>query len=389
MAACRVLPADHRLRNVSRSHRHDGIVLTFLDSPGGVGRACGVSAAPKWPMPSSSAPAQLPTSPTSNRNLVLGKLRGSDQTVIRDITDIDHPSTIATPDLFGSSTLASFVSASAISYVNSYRELVWAPLSGSAKLVVAATCGAPSIHQFGWSPDGQSFTYTIDPQDPASAFQWHLASRGVDRVIGTAPLWCYCGNGSEASSLTVSFSPDGQFVSLVEFVGPTDLQVRRLDGSLVGNEIRDEQRSAPSPVTLGVWAGTDLFYRGSAGVERRRDGATTLFLPGVAWIHPKASPKGDQIVYAVRGSDGLSHVSFVSTSNGQAHQLSSRPAFEPFFLSSRYVWYKGERLCETGDPCNWMLKTIFSGKTYIYDLQSGTEWESIITDIADVWPHGA
>jgi hypothetical protein len=30
-----------------------------------------------------------------------------------------------------------------------------------------------------------------------------------------------------------------------------------------------------------------------------------------------------------------------------------------------------------------------SGKTYIYDLNTGTEFESVITDIADVWPHSA
>jgi hypothetical protein len=33
--------------------------------------------------------------------------------------------------------------------------------------------------------------------------------------------------------------------------------------------------------------------------------------------------------------------------------------------------------------------TTFSETTYIYDLQTGTEWESIITNVADAWPHGA
>jgi hypothetical protein len=33
--------------------------------------------------------------------------------------------------------------------------------------------------------------------------------------------------------------------------------------------------------------------------------------------------------------------------------------------------------------------TITTGKTYIYDLQTGTETESIITQVFDVWPHPA
>jgi hypothetical protein len=32
--------------------------------------------------------------------------------------------------------------------------------------------------------------------------------------------------------------------------------------------------------------------------------------------------------------------------------------------------------------------TLPTGKTYIYDLQTGTETESRITAVYDVWPHG-
>jgi hypothetical protein len=330
--------------------------------------------------------------------LVIAKLRGSDQTVIRDVTDIDHPSTIASVDLPGwyliRDGLPSFVSASAISYlVHSGGQLMRSPLSGSPPEVVAVGCGNDDIVEFGWSPDGRSFTYLLEPADwatnpPHTVFQWHLVSGGVDRLIGTAPGWCHCGSGSENSSLAVRFSPDGQFVWLVDSVGVrgTSLQVRRLDGSLVGTEIRgDRDSNAP---TMGVWSVTDLFFRDKDGVERWTNGEIKLFLPGVAWLHPRASPKGGQITYAARGADGLSHVNVVDTSNGRARQLSSPPGTSPFFLSSRYVWYKGERLCAPGDPC-YFAKTIWNGKTYIYDLQTDTVLESIITDIADVWPHGA
>jgi hypothetical protein len=140
--------------------------------------------------------------------------------------------------------------------------------------------------------------------------------------------------------------------------------------------------------TWSVWSGADLLYRDRAGVERWRDGVIKEFLPGVAWLHPWASPTGDQIAYAVQGSDGLSRVSVVETATGRVRQLSSQPRTSPVFLTPRYVWYRGERACVPNEP-GICAKTTLSGKTYIFDLQSGTEWESVITDIADVWPHGA
>ena len=261
-------------------------------------------------------------------------------------------------------------------------------LTGSGAQVLATVCEAASMVAFSWSPDGQSLTYVVEPADWSShIFEWHLVSLGVDRVIGNAPPWCHCGAGSEERSLDVGFSPDGQFVSLVDALAEgTNLQVRRLDGSLVGTEIQSDQ-SHPIPVTMGVWSGTDLFFRDSHGVQRWREGAIKQFLPDVLWIHPRASPAGGQIVYAVRGSDGLAYVYVVDTSNGQSRQLSSQPRTLPMFLTPRYLWYNGERRC--GQDDGMCSTTILTGTTYIYDLQTGIESESRITHIADVWPHGA
>jgi hypothetical protein len=315
--------------------------------------------------------------------------------VLRDITDIDHPSTVAVTDWpagwRGDGLQSpSFVSASTISYAAD-KSLMRLTMPGSGPESVAVACGYDSIVAFRWSPDAQSFTYLLEDSDlanPAHAFQWHLVSGGVDRVIGNAPTWCHCGAGSIDNSLTVAFSPDGQFVSLVDYMqGGTNLQVRRLDGSLVGTEIRGKQ-NGPDMATWSVWSGADLLYRDRAGVERWRDGVIKEFLPGVAWLHPWASPTGDQIAYAVQGSDGLSRVSVVETATGRVRQLSSQPRTSPVFLTPRYVWYRGERACVPNEP-GICAKTTLSGKTYIFDLQSGTEWESVITDIADVWPHGA
>jgi hypothetical protein len=41
------------------------------------------------------------------------------------------------------------------------------------------------------------------------------------------------------------------------------------------------------------------------------------------------------------------------------------------------------------DNCDPSFPVIATGKTYVYDLQDGTETESIITSVSDVWPHAA
>jgi hypothetical protein len=320
--------------------------------------------------------------------MVIAKIRGSDQTVVRDVTDVDHPSTVATVNvptwMSGWRPIPSFASPSAISYVAEGRQLIRLSVTGSGSDTTAAVCRSHSIRAFGWSPDGQAFTYLVDPFDPQGAFQWHLVVDGADRVIGTAPIACYCGGGTADMNLVVQFSPDGQFAWLEDSLGwrGTSLQVRRLDGSLVGAEIKGD-RSGP---TMGVWSGTDLFFRDKQGVERWNKGDIKPFLPGVAWLHPKASPHGGLIVYAVRASDGLGRVYVVNTSNGQTRQLSTQPRTWPYFVNARYVWYRGERLCAPAETM--CIGTEFLDSAYIFDLQTGTESESRITDIADVWPHG-
>src|SRR5438270_4925641 len=96
---------------------------------------------------------------------------------------------------------------------------------------------------------------------------------------------------------------------------------------------------------MGVWSGSDLFFRNATAVQRWSAGVMKPFLPGTAWLHPRSSPSGGQIVYAVRGGDGLPYVNVADTANGATRQLSNQPRSMPAFLSPRYVWYRGERLC--------------------------------------------
>ena len=95
------------------------------------------------------------------------------------------------------------------------------------------------------------------------------------------------------------------------------------------------------------------------------------------------------MVYTIRDSHGWGHIRVVDTTTGKVRELKADRT-DAVFLTSRFIWYQGERACTAAEDCG--LHPPFhplSGKAYIYDLQTGTESESIITGVADVWPHAA
>ena len=139
---------------------------------------------------------------------------------------------------------------------------------------------------------------------------------------------------------------------------------------------------------MSVWSGDTLYFPGPTGVDMWRDGVTSSFLPGVTWIRPKASSAGGQIVYASTDAQGWAHTFVVDTSTRTVLEL-KKARSAPAFLTSRYVWYKGQRACVAADYCPSGRTVVDNGKTYIYDLLDGTETESVITQVFDVWPHAA
>jgi hypothetical protein len=140
---------------------------------------------------------------------------------------------------------------------------------------------------------------------------------------------------------------------------------------------------------MSVWSGASLYFRDLKGVEVWRDGVVSPFLPGVAWIKPRASSAAGQIVYTARDSNGWGHIYVVDTTTGKVRELKSART-DAVFLTSRYIWYQGERACVASDVCGAPPPFHpLNGKTYIYDLQTGTETESVITSVSDVWPHPA
>jgi hypothetical protein len=317
----------------------------------------------------------------SVRNLALVYLRGSYCLVVRDVTDISHPKTDAVfgmasgppPQLMGE-TLLSYVEGNSLFHVR---------VNGSQKTrVVTVTTG---ILAFAWSPDRSAVAYLTQT---SSRMYLHVLSGGKDRVLNDVMpalpgLGCEYSNSpcADAWELRLAYAPDGAFISLVNNIAKPSLHVWASNGALITS-------IGAQPIAMTVWSGSGLYFRGAKGVEVWRNGAITLVLPGVAWIRPKASPAGGQIVYEKRDSVGAPNVYILDTTSNQTRQI-RRSRSEPAFLTSRFIWYQGQRACTKADGCPTGYSEVPNGKTYVYDLQAGTETESVITQLWDAWPHAA
>lgn len=335
---------------------------------------------------------QFARSAPSSRNLALVSLNWSKDWVVRDITDMNHSFTVSS---VGSQIgyLAQFVNATELSDRDGNLNLVRMPLSGSPRTVFAQC-----VHGlFAWSPDGTTAAYVTVLEKSSGnrtdqfGSELHLVTAGGNRVVSTMPPFWWDGgcDGSCADSmdLRLLYSPDGAYISLVQTMGGPSLRVWASSGKVLAST------DDASPLTMSLWSGNSLYFRDGKGVQRWRDGTESLVLPGVAWMRPKASPGGGQIVFAQRAANdeyGQPSVFMFDTAAGTT-RLIAKSRNDPAFLTSRYIWYRGQRPCVAGDPyqCHGEAPWFATGKAYIYDLQTGTESESIITSVLDVWPHPA
>lgn len=325
-----------------------------------------------------SAPQFQPSAP-SNRNLEIVWLKGSEKFVVRDITDILHPTTVST--LGENLGTTQFVSANELSIAPIDLERM--PLWGSPMTKVASPCYG--IVAFAWSPDGTSAAYVTDLSD-YSASELHLISGGYNRAVTRMPLIPITGCVAPCGDfvdLRLLYSPNGAYISLVSVWGEL-FRIWTSDGKLVKSADAD-----PAGPTMSIWSGNSMFFRDRQGVQVWRDGTQSLLLSGVAWIRPRASPGGGQIVYAARDQSGKPNIFILDTRSGAVRMI-AKSRSEPAFLNSHLIWYKEERPCVSGDtyPCP-AVATTESGKTYIYDLVDNTETESVIATVWDVWPHAA
>ena len=360
------------------------LVVTALIA-GACGSPAGNRIAPTTPTSSTNptptiAAQQTPCTP-ANRCLALVTLRGSGSWVVRDVTDIRHASTVSG---LGSVGPPRFVSATELSYVDG-NSLVKAPLAGSPRSPFASPHWGVSY--FDWSPDGTTaaiLSTRVTDGQPNTTMELHLATSGNDRtVVSSIPgppnvYGCesqYCADGWD---FHFSYSPDGRFITWAQNVAFV-FRMWTAAGADVTPRI--------PYLYMSTWSGADLYFRDLKDVKVVRNGVASSFLPGVEWIRPKASPSGGQIVYETRDASGVARTFIVDTRTHGVHQLAQVRA-EPVYLTSRYIWYRGERACTAADEC-LPGTSVATGKAYIYDLADSTETESIITNVADVWPHAA
>ena len=308
-------------------------------------------------------------------NLVIGTVSGSPTVVVRDIQDTAHARSLCTFD--ASALNPQFVSGSQVAYVTSSGQLIDADLASGAATLIASTGSGFGAGQYSFSPDGQSVTYF-------NGDAWHLAGPTGDRVLTTMPPVPGRGVNPDEDDNFLSFSPDGQYIALVQTFrtggsGATAPdQVRRAsDGSLV---------FSASGMTMAVWASVPsrLFFRSSEGAMSRWDPTTgSSAMMSLHWIRPRSSPDGRWIAYTFRTGGGVGGVGFYSVQSNSVANTSPPGRSGARFLNNDLVWYIGERACPTcfgGQPTP-------TGVTYIYDIAGATEVASRLTSVLDAWPH--
>ena len=314
-------------------------------------------------------PSPLPTSaPTpcagpSNPCLAVVTRRGSDNELVSNVTDIALPQTLGALAPYLRPRL---VSASEIAYIEAC-DVFTAPLVGFNRTRALAATSGTCVVAFAWSPDAQSLAYLAVTDHQTT--EVHILREGKDALVATVahrPALSLCSTQECADSSDFQFvwSPDGGVLMWNQSITST-FRIWTAGGVDVTPSLED-----PS---MAVWSGSSLYFQDSKGIEVFRSGAVSSFLPGVKWIKPSASPTGGEIVYESGDASGPAHVYVVETANASVNELGAGKS-KAAFLTSRFVWYKGER------P---------AGKTYIYDLQDGIQTESVITSVTDVWPHAA
>lgn len=344
-------------------------------SPGAAGSPAASSSSAPSTAPSPAALVHCDSAVPAGDNLVIGTVAGDATVVVRDIQDPANARNLCHFDSGANSP--QFVSASQVVYETGSDQIVRADLAGGPTAVVATYAAGFGSGQYSVSPDGRSVTY-LDGN------AWHLVTPSGNRVLTTLPAVPGRGVNPDEDSSFLRFSPDGQYIALVQTFhtggsGATAPdQIRRAaDGSLV---------YSTSGMTMAVWASVPsrLFFRDAAGGVRRWDPSSGLSsMLSLHWIGPASSPDGRWIAYTFRTSGGLGGVGFYSVQGNSVSNTTPPGRSDVWFLTNDLVWYQGERACST---CFGGMPTS-TGVTYIYDIAGASEVTSRLSGVLDAWPH--
>ena len=328
---------------------------------------------------------------TTGHRLALVKLRSVAGVIVRDISDINHPSTKCT--ISGGSYFR-FYNATHVSYITFASGDLGAAgamymidiTTQTTSLVRAWTNGGFASWVYAWSPDGQELTYISS--DPSGA-SWHMLSGGGDRVLLNLGPVVPRDVNSDVDDATVGFSADGQYVAVEQTFtqgkGATGaappIQINRVADASVAYSRTDGTMGARAG------AGANFYFSTSAGVQMwAPSGSVTTVKAGLSWIRPWPSSDGSRMAFSVLNAQGNHVGEVLDLTSGAVHQLSANPRVGAAFLNASLVWYAGESICTTATPCG-LGGPPLTGQTYIYDLGADVETGSIDTAFYDSWPH--
>ncbi|HYL08169.1 MAG TPA: hypothetical protein VEU76_06445, partial [Candidatus Udaeobacter sp.] len=186
------------------------IVLTTSCLPGQGGASSSSPAAgPKSPIAQSSAGAcsQLGT------NLEIVRLKGSTTFVVRDITNILNPQTVATFD----GSAPQFINQTDVSFVRGPALMRMSVCGPPAVAVIASPAHGLYQDSYAWSPDGASVAYVTSA---GTTGELHILSGGHDQTLATVPglvasQSCASQSCADQSDIRLLYSPDGADISFV------------------------------------------------------------------------------------------------------------------------------------------------------------------------------
>jgi hypothetical protein len=233
----------------------------------------------------------------------------------------------------------------------------------------------------GWSRDGSMVAYFTD--FGGVHHYWLKRASGAPVAFST-PAQVGGRGGSPDDQLLVAFSPDGQYVLVVDtFVYRLQL-FRTSDAGLA--------YAAPSGGaggwrTMAVWAhATDAFYfRNSSGVYRwDPPSGISSFVSGLNWSTPSLTADDRFIAYAL-GTMSTPHVETRELSSGA---VTAYPPWRdsPMFVAARTLLVHEEAPCNTcmGSSYTW------TGKTLVVHTDTRAESDLGIAgwQFGAFWPHG-
>ena len=341
------------------------------------------------PSPPTRAPLSFTCDPgfASGHNLVIATVRGEPGVYIRDIQDFAQPRNVCKIDLEPDSAAflalrPTFADGGSVAYLWGDRLLRRDLATGATTTVLSGA----DLLRYSYTSDGKALTYLLWPPPPRSSggnvgVEWHLVRDGKDVLLETFRTIGGHGGARGVEFVHLGFSGDGKYV----FAGGAEFQIgspsvfgpaqvrSATDGSLA---------YSTTNLTTAVWAGTPGgLYLGSQNSEIRWDpssgAAPTSDLVG--YLQPRASPNGGLVAAWKVEDPAVLAISRVHADTESKHLLRRG---EPVFLNDDLLWYREELPCALMD-CGQ------APGTFIYELATGVESASKLTNVYEVWPRSS